>query len=1129
MNSPHSTVISGDATALQELFTELESDGVRARLVAVDRASHSAQVEVVEDRLRELLSEVQPRSSETVFCSSVTGETIDTAALDEDYWYRNLREPVEFQTAIETLSKQGYRTFLEASPHPVLTTAVEQTLDAASRDGAVLGSLRRDHGGLAEFAEALARAHVSGVDLDWDAVLGATPARVELPTYAFQRERFWPEPRRTSSGDPAALGLDAAEHPLLSAAVDSAETGDVLLTGRVSLATDPWLADHAVAGVVLLPGTAFVELAIRAAEEVNCNELTELVLENPLVLPEQGAVQLQVHVGAADQNGQHPVTIHSRLAADAEQTWTRHATGTLGTSTTSPTGTDLTTWPPSGAQPISTDDFYAHAATRGYDYGPAFRGLQAAWQHGDELFAEVRLPDDETQRHNDHFHLHPALLDAALHPLGLHSTQLRLPFSWRRVALHAAGVSTLRTQLVSTGPDTVSLAMTDTDGRPVASVAELALRSVTAEQVAALQGAHHDAMFRMQWHPVPAPEASGPSVVLGHDLAVPGAESYDDLAGLVAAIDSGRAVPEVVFVPCLPEPGADPDNTADRVRAATCRTLVLLQSWLADERLADSRLVLVTCGAVAADPNDELPDLVHAASWGLVRSAQSEHSGRFVLLDTDEDDASRAAIAKAAATGEPQLAVRAGTIYAPRLAQAAAPALATGPLADPDGTVLITGGTGMLGSRLARHLVATGSARHLVLVGRQGRKSAGAAELQRELTDLGALTVIIAACDVADRDALAQLLGTISDEHPLTAVVHAAGDLDDGVISSLTPDRIERVFRPKADAALHLHELTKHLPLRQFVLFSSASGTLGAPGQGNYAAANSLLDALAQHRHAAGLPATALAWGYWDQASGMTQHLDEDRLAAQLRRTAMLPIGVEQGLALFDAAVSTGEPSFMTARLNTAVLRAPGFAVPPLLEGLVRSPARRRNSARTGSAGPVELRARLVPLPESERADALLALVRTGIAAVLGLPSPDGIPPEWQLSDLGFDSLTAVQLRNALAAETGLKLPATLVFDHPTLTALADDLCARLFADVAMSDVTKSGSRPPVAEVLANLDRLEAALAECPPQERQGIAVRLEALLAAHLNGSGGSADTDLDSVTDEELFELIDGELGTD
>ncbi|MFG2222961.1 SDR family NAD(P)-dependent oxidoreductase [Streptomyces sp. NPDC048644] len=1128
VNAPASTTVSGDVAALEEFLADVTAAGVRARRIPVDYASHCAHVEATEGPLRELLAGIAPRSSETDFCSTVTGELIDTAALGAGYWYRNLREPVDFQGAVESLLAAGYRVFVEASPHPVLTMAVEQILDGASRDGAALASLSREHGGLAHFAGSLAQAQVRGVDLDWEAVLGAAPAQVDLPTYAFQRKRYWPAPT-ARTGDPAGLGIGGVDHPLLGAAVESADGGGVLLTGRLSPATHPWLADHAVAGTALLPGTAFLELMLRAGEEVGCAEVAELVLESPLLLAERAAVRVQVAVGAEDASGHRTVTVHSRPDDGADsRSWTCHAKGSLATGGAAPVdGTGA--WPPPGAEPVDVDALYERLGAIGAEYGPAFRGLRAVWRRGDELFAEVGTADGSGPQDSgpERYALHPALLDAALHPLGLDSPRLRLPFVWRGVALHTPGASALRVRLAPDGTDSVSLTATDPEGRPVLTAEALTLRPVDPAAVAAARGAHHDRLFRTEWQAVaPADAPAGSWAVLGDGLAAPGARRYDTLPDLHAALAAGEAVPQVLVVPWLPATDARTGPLAERARRATCRALALLQTWQADERLAAVRLALVTRGAVAAAPGEGVPDLAHAALWGLVRSAQREYPGRIVLLDADDTTASLRALPGAIATGEPQLALREGQLSAPRLVRATSVERAPDGPADPEGTVLITGGTGGLGRLVARHLVAEYGARHLLLVSRQGPRAAGAEALERELTGLGAEQVTLAACDVGDREALAGLLASVPAQHPLTGVVHLAGTLDDGVIPALDEARIARVFRPKADAALHLHELTADLPLRRFLLFSSAVGTLGAPGQGNYAAANTLLEALARHRQAAGLPATALAWGYWAQDSDMLKEKDRAGLSAQLRRTGTLPLSADEGLALFDAVQDAADPVLVTAPLDLAALRAPGAEVPALLGALV--PAARRHGRRgAGAAGPTALRARLDRLAGPEREAALLDLVRAQIAAVLGHVTADRIPAGRPLSDLGFDSLTAVQLRNALDAATGLRLPATMVFDHPTPADLARGVGDRLRAASAPApDAQPAASGPSLLDELA---RLEAAWGRAPEQELAAVGSRLEALLSRVRIGDAMTADRDgIEAATDEQLFDLLDEELGS-
>ncbi|MER6983585.1 type I polyketide synthase, partial [Streptomyces carpinensis] len=373
---------------------------------------------------------------------------------------------------------------------------------------------------------------------------------------------------------------------------------------------------------------------------------------------------------------------------------------------------------------------------------------------------------------------------------------------------------------------------------------------------------------------------------------------------------------------------------------------------------------------------------------------------------------------------------------------------------DAEGTVLITGGTGGLGALVARHLVAEHGVRHLLLTSRRGPDAPGAVELRGELEQLGA-RVTLAACDVADRESVAALLDGIGTDHPLRAVVHVAGVADNGVVGALTPERMHRVLGAKADAAWYLHELTCELDLSAFVMFSSAGGLVLAAGQGNYAAANVFLDGLAAHRRAAGLPATAMAFGLWGVNTGMTRTLDlaEQRMAAQ----GLPALPADLGLALFDASLRSGLPALVPLRIDTGVLRGRGEEIPPLLRSLVRVPARRAAQSGAGAEGPV---ARLAGLTEDERAAALLDLVREQVAAVLGHTSSDAVEAERAFSELGFDSLAAVELRNQLGAATGLRLPATLIFDYPSAQAVADHIGGELAGTVSAPAPARALSAP---------------------------------------------------------------------
>ncbi|TGA96629.1 type I polyketide synthase, partial [Streptomyces palmae] len=1087
VNGASSVVVSGDVEALDELLAECEREEIRARRIPVDYASHSAHVERIEGELREVLAGITPRTSTVPFYSTVTAELIDTAVLDADYWYRNLRQTVRFDETVRALLADGHEIFIEASAHPVLTVGIEQTADDLDTPATAIGSLRRDEGGLDRFLTSLAEAYTAGAPVDWRKAFEGSGARpVELPTYAFQRQRYWVEPTETV-GDVASAGLGAADHPLLGAVVSLADHDGLVLTGRLGLRTHPWLADHAVLGTVVVPGTALVELAVRAGDQVGCAQVEELTLEAPLVLPEQGAVQVQLVVEGPDPSGRRALTVYSRAEDAEDSAWTRHATGTLAAEAAAPGGpagsADLGVWPPAGAQPVEIEGLYERLAGIGLRYGPVFQGLRAAWRRGEELYAEVALPDG-ARREAARFGVHPALLDAALHLAGLPGDEsageaepARLPFAWTGVSLYATGADMLRVRLLPNGAEGLSVLVADSTGAPVASVGSLVARPVDPGQLAGGR-LPQESMFGLDWVGLSTPSAPvtdlqwtvpehawavvGPDELgLGDALRTAGhpVSGYPDLAALADA----ETMPEMVFVPlrgtapqCAGE--SAPGDTAAAVREAAHDALKLLHTWLAGERFSGSRLVIVTRGAVAANSDEDVDDLASAAVWGLVRSAQTEHPGRLLLADLDADPGSPTLLASAFAPrlepsgqqadalahDEPQLAVRAGGIHAPRLTRVRAEAEAA-PVWGAEGTVLITGASGVLGGLVARHLVVEHGVRYLVLASRRGRGAPGMAELEAELVGLGAV-VMVAACDAADREALSAVLAAVPVEYPLSGVVHAAGVLDDGVIESLTPERVDAVLRPKVDAAVNLHELTEGLGLSAFVLFSSAAATFGAAGQGNYAAANAFLDGLASYRRARGLAGLSLAWGFWAERSEMTGHLGNTEMT-RMARGGVIPLTSEQGLALFDAAHAVDRSLLVPAKLDPAVLRRPTAPVPPLLRALVSAPTRRTAQSQTDSEA--SLRRRLAGLAEADQDRVLLDLVSSGVAAVLGYAATDTVDPARAFKELGFDSLTAVELRNRLNAATGLRLPATLVFDYPTPSALARHLRAELFEDSA--------------------------------------------------------------------------------
>ncbi|HET8659345.1 MAG TPA: SDR family NAD(P)-dependent oxidoreductase, partial [Micromonosporaceae bacterium] len=1243
-----------------------------------------------------------------------------------------------------------------------------------------------------QLTHALAHAHTTGTPINWTHhyPTNPTPQTTPLPTYPFQHQRYWPAVRRGHGDDPAELGLACAGHPLLGAAVEVADADTHLLTGRLSVQAHPWLAGHEVLDTILLPGSVFAELAVHTAARMGCDHVAELIVHDPMALPLDGAVDLQIAVAPPDQTGQRAISIYSRPAADAgEPTWTRHATGGLALAPSAPQPTTVDgAWPPPGATPI--------AAQHGDE------GVAAAWRLGEHIYAEVVLPEQERGNASE-YRIHPLLLDAALRACSLGvgpadgDGEAMLPFAWSGLRLYSTGAPSLRVRVTPTAADRLALTAADPTGAAVLTLDGLTLRPLQAGRLDQARLVSRSSLFQVAWNPLlpgPAPAPDLRVAVIAPDpdptgtalvTALPGSERYGDIAALRAAVSNGAPAPDAVLAVVTAAAGAGPQaEPSGPMRSMGEAVLAMLQDWLADSETTAAQLVVVTRHAVATHLLDVIADLPASVVWGLVRSAQSENPGRLVLLDIDRQEASLRAVPAAVSSGEPQLALRDGQAYVPRLVHddaakrltppppsrqdvdpagedgadltileladharplapgevriavravglsladlreldatgapgrtqdgaglvvavgsqvdgfapgdrvmglftgvepevvtdqrlhahmpggwsyaEAAGALsafrtahhalvdraalragetlridpATGPVGlaaaqlarhwragvvegpggdattadvvlsasdtgvvqvarvdstdrgpastqdmsveppgageadrvaqvltglgamfgagalrplpvptcelpgaraayqslrqaggagtvvltlpvalDPEGTVLVTGASAL--ARLtAGHLVTRHGARRLLFASRRGADAPGAAELAAELTGLGA-EVVVAACDAGDPAALAGLLSTIPDRHPLTAVIHTAAVVRDATIQTATVDQLDAVLHAKADTAWHLHELTRSQDLSAFVLFSSIAGLMGGAGQGSYAAANTFLDALAQHRHALGLPATSLAWGFWDLTTGMSGRLtDADR--ARNARAGQLGLSVEQSLALFDAALAGGQPVLVPARLDLARMRrhAGAGSTPALLRHLVRGGA-----PQAGAATGANLAQALAAMSEVDRQGKLLELVRAHAAAALGHDAAAAVPAAHRFRDLGFDSLTAVELRNRLAAATGLRLPATLVFDHPTPTAVA-----RLLADRLGGPGAAATTGP-----LADIDKLEEAIAAMPDlPQRTRVAERLRALLHRIEDRKYGVAQEEpaaqrLESATDEELFDMLDNEL---
>ncbi|MFD9326193.1 alpha/beta fold hydrolase [Streptomyces sp. NPDC060065] len=1056
VNGPRAVVVSGAEGPVLALAERFARRGRRHTRLRVSHAFHSPLMEPMLAEFGHIAGGLTYEAPRIPVMSGLTGRPATGDQLRSAvYWVRHAREAVRFGDAVQWLAHDGQVTaFAEIGPDAQLTAQAATALAETGKELLFTAAARR---GDTEpephtLFTTLGRLHVHGLPVDWGRVYadsGAQPA--DLPTYPFQRRRHWlPD----TAANTTAGATNASGHPVLTQTLTVPGTERLLCSGWLSGTAQPWLRDHVVGGYALVPGAAFTDLVLYAGDACGLDVLEDLALLAPLPLPatDDDRIQIQVAVGEPDNTGRRTADVHSRPeTSGALGPWTHHATGRLGPALPAVRGHagPLSAWPPPDAVPVDLTGAYQRLAATGHAYGPAFRGVTALWRRGEELFAEIGpVPGTDTRQ----WALHPALFDAALHagllaepPAG----PARMPFAWQGMTLYATGATALRVRITPAGPDSIALDLATPSGAPVARVESLTTRPVPHTGDAPAAGE----LYRLRWTSVPAAGE-------GAAMAV---TDVDDL-GLAEVLPP--AGPAETFIASLANRADQSTDPATASHTLAVRALDLLQTHLA----GSGRLVVVTRDAAAEDP-----DLPAATVWGLLRTAQAEYPGRLILVDVDGRPESLRLLPAAVATGEPQLSIREGSLTVPRLTAQSGP---TDGRSLGRGTVLITGGTGSLGALLARHLVARHGVRHLVLAGRRGPDAPGAQTLRADLERAGA-QVDLVACDTGVQSQLAAMVKEFGPG--LTAVVHAAGVLDDGVLEAMTPQRLASVLRPKADAAWHLHELTKELPLSHFVLFSSAAGLLGNPGQSNYAAANSFLDALARHRAAQGLPALSLTWGPWADQEGMAAR------TGHVHGGAVRALSPQQGLALFDAALGFGEPVLAPLPLDHSPgALGTGAPIAPPLHGLLRaarptaSPGAATGGEPDGTAG--AWRDRLAALPEPERRPALLELIRTEVAAVLGHTQADAVDRDF--SELGLDSLMSVLLRNRLSLLTGLRLAATVAYDRPSAEELTDHMYAEL--NGVLPDETgvlpdEAATAPDQGEDEDALDRAHARPAETLP------------------------------------------------
>lgn len=1023
VNSERSVVVSGTEEAVMAVADKFAALGRKTtKLRNVRHAFHSPMMEIILQDLEETLSSSLEGNGtlKIPLVSSVTGRRVDSGQLSSPkYWTSHVTQPVRFADAVKELQNhEDVQVFVEIGPSAILSPHVPGSIATSSQVNKLL--------------HALGQLWARGVQVNWQAVFKHSGAcLVDLPVYAFQRRRYWLDPPKPEPSHVQFEDVGAMEHGILLNSTQIPGTKIILCTGTLSIKRQPWLCDHIIGGQIMVPAAIFTELVLRASRESHGIEqmlmLDEFAFVAPLTLSSNGdeMLQIQVILGEPQDASSRNVDVYSRPYGVATQhEWTRHATGTLKpTSLAKTSGKNMNnnTKPTRNGTPyrdtghtIDVSRAYAVLADANISYGTSFRRVSAIWrqppdgQAPNELQVQIDPPDIQNQK----FILHPTMLDAAMHASLLAASDtatnsIRLPFLLRGVQFFAASSSgPLLARIRFVDEERHSLSLSDiSTGALVAEISEVILRPWQPAFVEPIPGD----LYRLEW------------IESAHNTRDEGQTqslSEGDEILQIGVRDAGNGHEAITT-----------EDLIDIVHSAVVEALRAVQKWSAQNVHTGNRLVIVTRKATI----DNNPNLAAAAIWGFVRSVQAELSGRRVaLVDLDGSDKSDSMLMTALASNLEVATIRDGSILIPKLSRVALPSTQTvTSTLDVGGTVLITGGTGGLGALLSRHIIHKHGTKHLLLVSRSGRDAPGADQLYNDLRTAGAV-VRIEKCDCGDRLQLMELMASVQDLPPITAIIHAAGVVDDAILSSQTPKRLSNVLRPKVDAAWNLHVIAP-VTVRSFVLFSSYVGIIGNEGQTGYTAGNAFLDALSRLRLSQGLPSLSLAWGPWLNEGGMAA---ADRLVIPSARLANAqPFTDEQGLKMFDMALERATPTYPV--MAPMLLRGPFPLVPST------GTASKAEASTKSSNAPSSWRTKLAAVSSEHRNDKLTALVRDEVATVLGYQDQE--LPDLPFADLGFDSFTSVLLCNRLRGLTGLQdLPVTLALDYDAIQAVVQYLSARL-------------------------------------------------------------------------------------
>jgi acyl transferase domain-containing protein/acyl carrier protein len=1088
INSPTSTVVSGETDALLTFLDVItqKHPGVTCKYLPVNYAFHSHQVESIKDELIEAIQDIQPQKASIPIFSTVSGDSVAGTDLDADYWGHNMRQPVRFAPAIDALAKAGHHVFVEISPHPVLSGYITQCLSDLEKEGVVLPSLRRTQEEQLTLLNSLGRLYTLGYSIDWQQLYPSEGEVVRLPSYPWQRDRYWIEAKQQKI---KLIKKNTATHPLLGQKLQL-PLKEIVFESELSSELQPLLEGHQVCDRVVLPGAAYLELALAAGTEIfgsGTYVLEDVSIQEALIIPEGQSRILQV-VLTPEGDKKASFRIVSRIADENDKAiaWMGHATGKVALQQLSePIPVALNDLQQRIPEAVSVREYYQQLLQRGLKYGASFQGIEQLWRRDGEALGRIRLPEIAI---DNAYQLHPVLIDSGLQllfaTLAEDNQDTYLPVGLERLRVYR----TPDTQLWTVGrmrqADNASserladLQWFDESGQIIAEIEGLQVKRIPRKL---LQNSFQDWLYEMKWEPKSdsgrvMSKVEGRWLIfsdrkgIGQQLATQLTTSGDNCILVFPgkfyqklSLDRYELNPtqredfEQLLKDRLPWKGiihlwsvdvaaSEKMTVADLENSSTlgCRSVTyLLQSLIKAEFPQLPELWLVTQGAQPVGETSTPLTLAQAPLWGLGKTLSLEHPDlRCVQVDLDPSGMEQAkvlfdALHSDPADNEDRLAFRQEQRYVLRLTRGHE--VETQPVKiQPEATYLIAGGLGGLGLLMARWLVERG-ARHLVLLGRRSASQEAIEEIT-QLEQTGAKIATLQT-DITQTQQLASLLSQIEDTMPpLKGVIHAAGIFDVGLLAKQDWEAVAKVLAPKVQGAWNLHLLTQHLPLDFFILFSSIASLLGAPGQANHSAANAFLDALAHHRHTRGLPALSINWGAWSEV-GAVGKKDMSKLTSMHGLGTIAP---QDGLQLLEQIFHYPSPQIGVTPVQWNRFLESFSVCPPLLSEFVLETGI-NTTAEPIAEQALELLTQLEKQPR-KRQELLTAFLREQVIKVLRLSSSYRLDIHQSLFDMGMDSLTSVELRNRLQTLLGRSLSSTALFDYPNIDALVQYITSEMFA-----------------------------------------------------------------------------------